>query len=112
MRNYRIFLTVIVLLLLSACSKPLPAERQSYVGHWRDDEGNINLIIHQTGEVNYERKTGSTSVSVNAPLKEFQGDDFVVGIGFMTTTFKVSAPPEEKEGKWQMVVDDVRLTKI
>lgn len=112
MRNHKIFFIVIFLLLLSACSKPLPAERQGYVGHWRNDEGNINLVIHQTGEVNYERKTGSTSVTVNAPLKEFQGDDFVVGIGFVTTVFKVSEPPSEKEGKWQMVVDGVRLTKI
>lgn len=111
MHHYKVSLVVCFLLLLSACSKPLPADKQEYVGHWSDGDGTISLVIHASGEVNYERKTGSTSVELNAPIKEFEGDNFVVGISFMTTVFKVSEPPNKKEGIWQMVVDDVRLTR-
>ena len=52
------------------------------------------------------------SKKVDAPLKEFKGDNFVVGIGFMSTEFAVSAPPHEDGGVWKMTVDGVELTRI
>ena len=42
---------------------------------------------------------------VNGPLKEFDGNDFLVGIGPFSTTFEVSEPPHETVNGWQMVVD-------
>jgi hypothetical protein len=69
------------------------------------------LLITQDGSVAYKRIKKGMTTSVNGPLKEFDGDDFVVGVLFMTTTFKVSEPPHKVKGRWQMVVDGVRLTK-
>jgi len=80
------------------------------VGEWQSNE--MSLLILKDGTVEYERVNGRTSVSIDAPLKEFVEDDFVVGLWFITTTFDVSEPPEEIDGKWQMVVDGVRLTKV
>ncbi len=72
----------------------------------------MSLLILKDGRVEYERVKGRTTVSIDAPLKEFVEDDFVVGLWFLTTTFEVSEPPEEIDGKWRMVVDGVRLTKV
>ncbi|GAA0370114.1 hypothetical protein GCM10009092_38020 [Bowmanella denitrificans] len=98
-----------LLLLLSACSKPLPEDKQMYAGEWQSQE--MYLLILPDGTVAYKRLKNGGSTSVNGPLKEFNGNDFVVGIGPLSTTFEVSEPPHEVDGHWQMVVDGVRLTR-
>lgn len=103
-----IFLSFIF--LLSVCSKPIDKSRLHYVGSWQNNE--MALLILKDGSVAYKRLKGGVTTSVNGPLKEFNGDDFVVGVLFLTTIFKVTEPPHEVEGKWQMVVDGVRLTKV
>ena len=101
---------IFLLLTLTACSKPIPESRLHYVGEWQSKE--MSLLILEDGRVAYERVTGRSTVSIDAPLKEFVEDDFVVGVWFLTTTFDVSEPPEQVDGKWRMVVDGVRLTKV
>jgi len=59
----------------------------------------------------YKTKHGGVNKSVAAPLKEFVGNDFVVGVGPMSTTFVVSAPPHQTDGVWKMRLDGVELTK-
>lgn len=109
--NMRRFLILAVLvMLLSACAKPLPPERSAYAGHWQSQT--MNLLITQEGSVEYKRADGGTSTSVNGPLQKFEGDNFVVGIGPFGTTFVVSAPPHEDGGEWTMVVDGVELTRV
>ena len=99
-----------VILLLSSCAEPLPEDRLHYVGEWQSKE--MGLLILADGTVAYKRLKGGGSTSINAPLKEFVGDDFTVGILFMTTTFDVTEPPHEVDGVWQMTVDGVRLTRV
>jgi hypothetical protein len=81
-----------------------------YVGEWRSKE--MGLLILADGTVAYKRLKGGGTTSVNGPLKEFVGDDFVVGVLFMTTTFDVSEPPHEVDGMWKMTVDGVQLTRV
>ena len=69
------------------------------------------LLILTDGTVSYQRLKNGGSTSINAPLKEFVGDDFVVGLAFLTTTFDVKNAPHQVDGKWVMVVDGVKLTK-
>jgi hypothetical protein len=110
MRQFRTVFTACVLgILLSGCAKPLPAERAAYAGVWRG--GPILLVVLSEGRVTYLRKEGNRSTSVNAPVKEFKGDNFIVGVGFMNTEFVVSSPPHEEGGVWQMTVDGVALTR-
>ena len=108
--KYRFLLICFMLFLLSACSQPLPEDKLSYVGEWQSKE--MGLLILQDGTVAYKRLKGGVSTSVNGPLKEFVGDDFKVGIWFLTTTFEVSEPPHKSNDTWQMVVDGVRLTRV
>lgn len=71
----------------------------------------MKLLILTDGTVAYKRWKSGVTTSVNGPLKEFQGNNFVVGVGPFSTTFEVSEPPHEIDGSWQMVVDGVRLTR-
>lgn len=109
MRTFSRVLALILTLFLVACAEPLPDSKKTYIGLWENEDKSFSLRINPDGEVNYARKTGNNTVTVNAPLKEFQEDGFIVGVWFMTTHFKVTEMPNEKDGRWQMVVDDVRL---
>ena len=106
----RIATLVAALLLVAACGgKPLPADKASYAGDWRAT--NMRLVITQEGSVSYERRDGNNSKSINAPLQRFEGDNFVVGVGPLSTTFVVSRPPWRDEARWKMTVDGVELVR-
>jgi hypothetical protein len=94
---------------LAGCGKPVPAEKSSYVGEWQ--EKTMYLLIEQDGSVRYKRVQGEFTTSVNAPLQGFNGSNFEVGLGPMTTVFVVNKPPFQDGETWKMVVDEVELTK-
>ena len=102
-------LLFLVSMLLVACSKPLPEDKLTYAGDWHSKE--MELLILPDGTVAYKRLKSGGATSINGPIKKFEGNNFVVGIWFFTTTFEVAEPPVEIDGNWQMVVDGVRLTK-
>ena len=104
------WLIFVLLLFLSACSNPLPEDKLDYTGEWQSKE--MALLILADGSMAYKRIKNGTTTSVNGPIKEFQGNNFIVGIGPLTTTFEVSEPPHQVNGNWQMVVDGVRLTRV
>jgi hypothetical protein len=99
----------IVVLLLSACGKPVTAEKSAYVGEWRAPA--MALLITRDGSVAYKRLRGGVTKTINGPLQGFNGDDFDVGVGPIKTTFVVSTPPHQDHGRWKMVVDGVELTR-
>lgn len=105
----KLSLFLLTAFLLFGCSKPIPENKLSYVGEWESKE--MYLLILADGTVSYRRLQNGGSTSINGPLKEFVGDDFIVGIAFLTTTFNVSEIPYQVEGKWYMTVDGIKLTK-
>jgi len=98
-----------IVLVLCSCSKPVPPEKASYVGEWKHPT--MYLLLTQEGSVRYKRMQGGVNTSIEGPLKGFQGNNFEVGVGPMSTTFVVTVPPHEDEGKWKMVVDGVELVR-
>ena len=96
-------------LLLAACGVAVPADKADYVGQW-DAEG-MSLLITRDGSIRYLRLRKGARTSIDGPLKGFAGNDFEVGIGPMTTTFKVSAPPHRVGDEWRMTVDGVELVR-
>jgi hypothetical protein len=98
-----------LLLLLAACAKPVPPAKAAYVGDWRG--ANMQIVITPDGFVQYERRSGSGHTSINAPIQRFDGDNFVVGVGFVKTTFVVSRPPHREGTAWKMTVDGVELER-
>lgn len=104
------FLAIALLLVLAGCSKPVPPDKFHYVGEWKAP--GMYLLITQDGSVQYERIKGGAKTTVTGPIQKYEGDDFSVGIGFLSTTFVVSRPPYQVSGVWKMVVDGVELTKV
>lgn len=99
------------MLVLAACAKPIPPERASYVGAW--EALGMFLLITQDGTVAYKRVSGAPGrrKKIQGPLKNFDGNDFAVGVGFLATTFKVSVAPHADGDVWKMTVDGVELTR-
>ena len=108
MKNWLMVIAMAV--LLAGCAEPLPENRLDYVGQWRSKE--MSLLILADGTVAYERLKSGGTTSINGPMQGFEGDDFIVGLLFLTTRFEVSEPPHEVEGDWTMVVDGVRLWSV
>ena len=109
MNHVKILMIAVLAFLLAACGKPVPQEKAAYVGEWQSS--NMYLNITADGSVNYKRKDGNASTEINAPIKDFHGNDFEVGVGPMSTMFKVSKVPYQDGGQWKMVVDGVELVK-
>lgn len=102
-------LILIFPLLALGCGKPVPQDKASYIGEWK--AVGMQLVISAEGRVEYERlKPGK--VTISAPIQSFEGDDFLVGIPYLTTKFVVSKPPYRDGEQWKMVVDGVELVRI
>lgn len=101
---------LLLLLTITACSKPVPVSKAAYVGEWQAPE--MYLLITPEGRVDYKRHKDGGMVSVKGPLQKFQGKNFLVGYGFFTTTFTVNIPPYlSDDGIWRMVVNGVELVR-
>ena len=96
-------------LWLAACGEPVPREHRSYVGLWTSPE--MSLLVTADGRVAYKRISGSTSKSIEAPIKRYEADGFTVGFGPFDTHFEVSRPPYQDGSQWKMVVDGVELVR-
>lgn len=102
-------IAAIFALTLLGCSKPVPPERSAYVGEWRSPA--MSLLITQDGSVKYQRIKGGVTSSVSGPLQKFEGNDFHVGIAFLSTRFVVDKAPAQEKGAWKMTVDGEELTR-
>ena len=100
---------VLALTALLGCAEPLPTDKSAYAGEWRSEK--VWLLITKEGHVQYERQDGNKKISINAPIKEFDGNDFSVGVGMFSTKFVVSKPPHQVGNVWKMTVDGIELTK-
>jgi hypothetical protein len=105
----RVVAAILLIAALAGCAKPLPSEKSAYVGEWTAT--GISLQITRDGRVAYRHGQGPMVKKISAPLIEFQGDNFVVGVGPMVTTFVVSAPPHQVGALWKMTVDGAELTR-
>ena len=114
-KNFSRFVLVLVtaglMCLVVGCNSiPVPDDKRAYVGTW---EGvGFHLTIYEDGGIDYRRVKGKSTTTVTGPLKSFKGDDFEVGVLFITTTFEVQHPPYLEGDDWFMVVDGVELRKV
>ncbi|KDN27960.1 hypothetical protein VFDL14_02995 [Vibrio fortis] len=105
----KLLVILLSLFALAGCSDPLPENKLSYVGEWQSVD--MYLLILADGTISYKRIHKGGTTTINAPIKEFVDDDFVVGFAFLATTFVVSQPPYLSDGQWVMEVDGVTLIK-
>jgi hypothetical protein len=109
MHKHSLLILIFTLFLLVACTKPIPPEKSSYVGDWQSPT--MSLLIKQEGSVVYKRVRDNNTTTIEAPIKNFIGNDVEVGLASITTTFVVSSAPHQDDGVWKMTVDGVTLTK-
>jgi len=109
MKRCRTAIPVLLSLTLGACGQPVPPDKSPYVGEWTSPQ--MALLITQDGEVRYARKQNGVSKTMKAPLKGFDGDNFLVGVGPVTSTFSVGVAPHRDGDEWKMTVDGVELTR-
>jgi hypothetical protein len=69
-------------------------------------------LLTRDGSVRYKRVRGNTTTSIEEPLRRVEGDNFVLGIPFMSSTFEVSKLPYQEAGTWKIVVDGMELTRV
>ena len=111
MRALALAMLAVAALLLAGCSEPIPLDRMAYAGDWRARD--MRLLITPDGRCEYRRRReGGASSSIRAPIVRFEGDNFVVGVGMISTTFVVSKPPHLVDGQWHMTVDGVDLIRF
>lgn len=105
------FALMAMVLMINCSGAPLPSDKTNYAGVWESEV--MHLAITADGRVEYKRIDGGGTRSVSGPIRSYQGDDFEVGIPFISTVFKVNKTPyiAEGTGKWRMVVDGVELVK-
>ncbi len=109
-RSRLVLLGLFCTMVLAACGKPVPADKQAYVGTWESDT--TSLLIDAGGRVIYKHQPSpSVSKSLDAPIKSYEGNDFIAGVGPLTTRFVVSVPPHQVDGSWKMTVDGQELTR-
>lgn len=90
--------------------KPIPADKLDYIGNWSSPS--IELLITQDGRVEYHSTKDGMNKEISAPIQGFEGNNFIVGILGINTTFVVSAPPQLVDSVWTMTVDGEKLTKV
>lgn len=106
----RLIYSLVVLLTLTACGKPVPVYKSAYVGEWQAPM--MYLLITPEGRVVYKHYKNGGTVTVKGSLRGFKGDNFTVGSALSTTTFLVSTPPYlSEDATWRMVVDGVELVR-
>jgi hypothetical protein len=110
MRIFKFLILSFTLFILVACGKPVPPEKLSYVGEWQSPT--MWLLITQDGNVSYQRVRGNSTTTIDAPLIDFIGNNFDVGIGSIKTTFVVSSAPHQDDGIWKMTVDGIEIIKV
>lgn len=96
-------------LALDFMSHSLPEDKQAYVGRWHGQ--GVELELTPEGKVRYVTRRGSTSKSMFAQLRKFEGDHFEAGVWILAKNFEVSEPPAYRNGRWSMTVNGVRLLR-
>ena len=114
MRVTKPLVLVLLLAYLAGCATPVPFDKLRYVGSWQGDES--YLLITEDGFVRYEQYrallVGELITGTEGPLRRFEGDNFIVGIAPLLTTFVVDKPPYLDGDEWKMVVRKKELVRI
>jgi hypothetical protein len=111
MTTKRIKATLLVLsiILISSCGVNVPDDKLNYTGYW--EGAGISIFIAASGDVEYHNNING-NLSITAPIQEFIGDNFIVGILGIETTFVVNEPPHQRGGIWYITIDNHELHKI
>lgn len=94
----------------SAEKKELAKRSALFVGVWKSRQ--MRLVIQADGKASYEREKGASWRKVTGTFSDLSRQSFKIRVLGVGTTFKIDAPPSEKDGVWSMTIDGVKLYRI
>jgi len=84
----------------------LAGEKRDYVGSWHSERGS-SLEIKEDGSLSLAKaESAGRSTRFSLPIAAFRGDDIVCKAGF-AMVIKVSQPPRQLDGDWELVADGI-----
>jgi hypothetical protein len=98
---------LLLVVLLAACAKPIPAEHRDLVGTWEAPD--MFLQVTADGRLAYRRKKAGGDVSIDAPVQQISPGKFTAGVGPLVSEFRIDQAPHLENGVWKMTVDGVAL---
>ncbi len=113
MRKLIPLLLLLVLIAATGCLdyKPLPVEKQAFVGIWESNDGIQYLEIRSNGSADYDSDDGTSSVHISGAPVTITDDqikiEFLISKQFMIT----KAPAPNESGVMEMVLDETIFTK-
>ncbi|TAL68429.1 MAG: hypothetical protein EPN82_10570 [Bacteroidetes bacterium] len=98
-----------IALTFTGCGKktPIPQDKKDYIGTWISRTQDT-IVIRANGEGN--AKVGSTTISGGSVEFPDKSTISIKAIG-LGPTLKINQPPQEVEGKWQVVLDGTTYFK-
>lgn len=84
----------------------LAGDKRDYVGSWRSDRGS-QLEIGEDGSLSIVKaESAGARTQLNLPIAGFRGEDIVCR-AFVTLVIRVTQPPSQIGGRWEMVADGI-----
>ena len=107
----RIALIAAVCVLLASCvkGKAIPEEYSSLVGTWTGN--GFDIIITADGGASYHRISGSGETTFTGPLNNITDKEIEFGFLFFKQKLEIEQPPHEVDGRYEMVMDNVKLVR-
>ena len=101
-------------ILLSACAKPLPADKLNYAGTWQNDDSSIQLVISKLGQMQYREYRDANNYTVlSGPIRSFNRQKILFGFGPFSKEFMISqAPHLNSNGIWSMTINGEYLNRV
>lgn len=123
MKRASVFLSLSLVLVLTACGKtnPMLEQHPDYIGNWQSNTD--SLKIEKNGQVTYkhnehqDQKTTDREVSltehsdIKASITQFDEHSFEIGQGDLGKSFTVEHAPYQENGQWKMQVNGQIYTK-
>ena len=92
-------------------SAALAGDKKNYIGAWQSKSGKSSLLITPAGQLSYSKAETTTKENISgAAIAAFEGNDIVVKM-IVTLRIKVTTPPHETGGKWEMVADGITFVR-
>ncbi|RYZ05466.1 MAG: sel1 repeat family protein [Myxococcales bacterium] len=95
--------------LAGACSHPVPASGEQFVGLWT--AADRYLAISADGRLEYQRKSGGNTVELGGVIRSIDSEEIRTGIWPISSTFKVDRAPHLDGDQWKMTIDGVELSR-
>jgi len=67
MTGRHLILISFLIVLISACGKPVPRGKTAFIGKWQSKT--MYLVITKDGDVSYKRVKGKETTTINAPRR-------------------------------------------